>query len=85
MSCCVAEDAAVEPRDDPEPGARGRSGPGSAGAVLRPGQALLHHAAVLRREWQRGAEELPQHDRPEVRVPLVHARTLANRRPEYTQ
>ena len=59
-----------ESRHDTEHRARNRRPPGGAGPVLRAGRSLLAHAALLRRQPERRAEKLPEHDRRELRVPV---------------
>lgn len=61
---------AVQPRHPSEPRARaGRRPPGTR-PLLRAAPALPRHAAVLRSHAQRRAQELPQHGRRVLRLPL---------------
>lgn len=59
-----------ESRHDTEHRARDRRPPGGAGAVLRAGRAVLAHAPLLRRQPERRAQELPEHDRRKLRMPV---------------
>ena len=45
----------------------------SAQAVLRPHQTLVHLRPLLRRQFQRHSQEVPQHGRQIVRMSLIYS------------